>query len=227
MHQYVERLNGTVLNEELFGDRIVRFLYSKTRERAPFLFRLATSARMSSLLGLYHFDLRLIPRLRGNARFLARCGVDLAECIAPPEYFTTPRRIFERQIRYWQCRPMTRVESAVVSPADARVALGALAPDSELFLKDKFFNYEELLGTGRPVWLETFTHGDYAVFRLTPDKYHYNHTPVSGRVVDHYTLGGVYHSCNPGAVVEVVTPYSKNKRVVTVIDTDVAGGTGV
>lgn len=227
MHQYVERMNGTIMDEELFGDRIVHFLYSRAREKAPFLFRLATSARMSSLLGLYHFDLKLNPRLIGNSRFLSRYGVDLSECVAPPEYFTTPRRIFERQIRYWECRPMPQADAAVVSPADSRVALGALHPESLLFLKDKFFNYEELLGAERPRWLELFNHGDYAVFRLTPDKYHYNHTPVSGRVVDHYSLSGRYHSCNPGAVVEIVTPYSKNKRVVTIIDTDVAGGTGI
>lgn len=227
MHQYVERLNGTVMNEELFGDRIVRFLYSRARERAPFLFRLATSARISSLLGLYYFDLALGPRLSGNSRFLARCGVDLAECLAPRAHFTSPRKIFERQIRYWQCRPMPQMEDAVVSPADARVALGSLSSGSPLFLKDKFFDYEELLGVDNRLWLELFSHGDYAVFRLTPDKYHYNHTPVSGLVVEHYTLDGVYHSCNPGAVVEVVTPYSKNKRVVTVIDTDVPGGSWV
>ncbi len=31
MHQYVERLHGVALDEELFGDRIVRFLYSRAR----------------------------------------------------------------------------------------------------------------------------------------------------------------------------------------------------
>ncbi|MEW6595434.1 MAG: phosphatidylserine decarboxylase [Thermodesulfobacteriota bacterium] len=227
MHQYVERLHGTVLDEELFGDRIVRFLYSRTREKAPFLFRLATSARISGLLGWCNFDLRLTPSLLGNAGFLRRCGVDLAECLQPAAYFTTPRRIFERQIRYWQCRPMPADPRAVVSPADARVIIGSLAADSALFLKGKFFEYEELLGSGEERWLAAFSGGDYAVFRLTPDKYHYNHTPVAGRVVDHYLLDGVYHSCNPGAVVAMVTPYSKNRRVVTIIDTDVEGGTGV
>ena len=34
-------------------------------------------------------------------------------------------------------------------------------------------------------------------------------------------------SCNPGAVVTVVTPYSKNRRIVTILDTDVPGGSGV
>jgi phosphatidylserine decarboxylase len=50
---------------------------------------------------------------------------------------------------------------------------------------------------------------------------------VTGQVIDFYAIDGGYHSCNPTAVVTVATPYSKNKRVVTVIDTDVPGGTGV
>ncbi|HEX9078268.1 MAG TPA: phosphatidylserine decarboxylase, partial [Desulfuromonadaceae bacterium] len=95
------------------------------------------------------------------------------------------------------------------------------------FLKEKFFSFEELLGRDRQQWREAFRGGDFAVFRLTPDKYHYNHTPVAGKVVDFYAMEGDYHSCNPSAVVAIATPFSKNKRVVTVIDTDVAGGTGV
>jgi phosphatidylserine decarboxylase len=50
---------------------------------------------------------------------------------------------------------------------------------------------------------------------------------VTGVVVDHYEVEGRYHSCNPAAVVREVTPYSKNHRVVTVIDTDVDGGSRV
>src|SRR5262249_41590274 len=95
-----------------------------------------------------------------------------------------------------------------------------------LFLKDKFFNYEELIGPQSP-WLETFKNGDFAIFRLTPDKYHYNHTPVAGSVADFYELAGDCHSCNPSAVIELVTPYSKNRRAVTVIQTDVPDGTNV
>ncbi len=117
--------------------------------------------------------------------------------------------------------------SAVVSPADARLIVGSLSSTSLLFLKDKFFSFDELLGYRCGEWLEAFAGGDFAVFRLTPDKYHYNHTPVAGRVVDFYSVDGVYHSCNPSAVVAVATPYSKNKRVVTIIDTDVEGGTGI
>lgn len=226
-HQYICRESGGVLDEEFFGDRIVGFLYSRVREQAPALFNLALGPGASSLLGFLNFDLSLAPALLGNRRFLARCGVDLSECLDPPTYFTTPRRIFERRIRYWDCRPLPSAEDAVVSPADARLLLGSLKENSLLWIKDKFFRYPQLLGTGKEQWQKAFAGGDFAIFRLTPDKYHYSHTPVAGRIVDFYELDGVFHSCNPAAVVEVATPYSLNRRVVTIIDSDVAGGSGV
>jgi phosphatidylserine decarboxylase len=115
----------------------------------------------------------------------------------------------------------------VVSPADARVIVGSLDEASTLEIKGKFFAFEELLGEGKSAWLKLFRGGDYALFRLTPDKYHYNHTPVAGRIIDHYEVEGSYHSCNPQAIVQEATPFSKNRRVVTIIDTDVEGGSKV
>jgi len=226
-HQYIERESGQVRTEKLFGDRFVRLLYHEVRENAPLLFRLFTSSRMSSVLGLINFDSPLAGGVGGNRRFLAACGIDLDECLQPADYFDTPRKVFERQIRYREVRPMPDDRGAVVSPADARVLVGSFRESSLLFLKEKFFAYDEFLGEDKREWLRAFAGGDFAVFRLTPDKYHYNHTPVAGRVVDVYEIAGDYHSCNPGAVVQAVTPYSKNKRVVTIIDTDVAGGTCV
>jgi phosphatidylserine decarboxylase len=226
-HQYIERDSGVVCTEKLYGDRLVKFLYNGVRENAPLLFRLFTSARISSILGFINFDAPLAGGFTGSQRFLAECGVDLNNCLQPPQFFDTPRKVFERQIRYWECRPMPDKVDVVVSPADSRVLVGSFRESSMLFLKEKFFDFEEFLGRNKREWLRAFSGGDFAIFRLTPDKYHYNHTPVCGKVVDFYEIAGDYHSCNPGAVVQVITPYSKNKRVVTIIDTDVPGGTGV
>ncbi len=144
-----------------------------------------------------------------------------------PGKLGTFRKIFERQIRYWECRPMPIQPEMVVAPADSKVVLGSLSDQSALFLKEKFFHFEELVGrTGRNGF-QLSRNGDFAIFRLTPEKYHYNHTPVAGIVEDLYEIPGGYDSCNPGAVVNVVTPYSKNKRVVTIIDTDVPRGSQV
>lgn len=226
-HQYIERTSGRICDEPLYGDRIIRWLYHPVRERAPQLFRLLTGKHSSSLLGLLNYDLALSSRVLGNSRFLKEAGVRLEECLDPPRKLDTARKVFERKIRYWDCRPMPDDPGSVTVPADARVLVGSLAETSSLNIKDKFFSYEELLGADHDIWLKTFAAGDFALFRLTPDKYHYNHTPVTGKVIDFYQLDGRFHSCNPQAVIVEATPLSKNRRVVTIIDTDVAGGTGV
>jgi phosphatidylserine decarboxylase len=223
VHQYIERDSGNIITEQLIGDRMVRLLYHDVRENSTKLFRILTSNWSSHILSMVNFDL---PVLSERA-FLESCGIDLTECLDPSSHLDTPRKIFERKIRYWECRPMPTETEAVVSPADARVLVGSFHETSLVFLKDKFFSFEELFSCDKRVWHKAFTGGDFAVFRLTADKYHYNHTPVAGQVVDFYAIDGDYHSCNPTAVVAVATPYSKNKRVVTIIDTDVPDGTGV
>ncbi len=223
-HQYIQRESGAVCTETLLADELVSQLYSRAREHAPSLFRHLTSMRASRLLGWVNYDL---PLGRRHARRLRQTlGVDTTETLEPGNLLDSPRKIFERKIRYWDCRPMPEALDAIVSPADSRMLAGSLQTDSILFLKEKFFTFQQLVGVDRP-WRDVFVQGDFAVFRLTPDKYHYNHSPVSGRVLDIYAIEGSCHSCNPTAVVAEVTPYSKNRRVVTIIDTDVPGGTRV
>ena len=225
-HQYVERASGRVLDERLYSDRLINLIYNSARERMPSVFRLLTSAMWTRVLGYLNYDMAMGAKLTGNRKFIRKLGVDLNECVLPVEQLDTARKVFERQIRYWDCRPMPADSAAIVSPADSRILVGSFAETSSLLIKEKFFSFAELLGD-RHQWREAFAGGDFAVFRLTPDKYHYNHTPVAGVVRDIYEIDGTFHSCNPGAVVTLVTPYSKNKRVVTVIDTDVEGGTRV
>ncbi|HSM74441.1 MAG TPA: phosphatidylserine decarboxylase [Desulfobacterales bacterium] len=224
-HHYIERQTARVCEERLFADRLVNLLYTPLRERAPVLFRALTSARVSRLLGLLNYGRLQGKDLAGARRLIHTLGIDLCECLGGAAALDSPRAVFERRIRYWDTRPMPADPAAVVAPADARMLVGAFGDQTRLFIKEKFFDCDELLGVRRPDWREHFQDGQFALFRLTPEKYHYNHSPVAGRVVDHYALDGCYHACNPGAVVAAVTPFSKNKRVVTVIDTDLPGGT--
>ena len=214
-----------MVTEKPIGDRSVHFLYHHLRESAPAMFRMLTSARTSSLLAFCHYDLPSNARRDGRYLFEG-IGADWRECVEPLSYFDSHRKVFERQIRYWETRPMHPMPATVVAPADSRILIGSLADTSALFIKDKVFDAEELLGPACP-WRERFINGDFAVFRLTPDKYHYNHLPVSGRVLDIYGIDGRYHSCNPSALIAMASLYAKNRRVVTIIDTDVDGGSQV
>lgn len=199
-------------------------LYSELREHAPTLFYALIGRRATRFLAALNFD---VPVQSSTRRFLRSCGVNFDECVDAVETLDTARKLFERKIRWWECRPMPESSDAVVSPADSRALVGSLSDTSGLFLKNKLFDLEELLGSEKRAWIRAFSDGELAVFRLTPDKYHYNHTPVAGEVAESYDISGDYHSCNPGAVVTVATPYSKNRRWVTIIDTDVPGGTKV
>jgi phosphatidylserine decarboxylase len=226
-HQYIDRSTGTPRTEELLGDPAIALLYAELWENGPALYSLLTAAWTSRLLGLLHYNAVLGARTRRLVAYLTKCGVDIRECVEPPERLDTPRKLFERQIRYWECRPMPEAPDIVVSPSDARVVVGSLRETSALCLKGKFFDLAELLGGQGEPFAPRFAGGDFAVLRLTPDKYHYNHVPVAGRVRDIFEVAGAYHACNPAAVVSVVTPYSKNRRVVTLIESDVPGGTQV
>jgi phosphatidylserine decarboxylase len=226
LHHYVERNSRNIRQERFRGHRVIPFIYSRVRENSPLLFRLLTSRRISSLMGFINFSEFVNEKLSDPHRFMQITGVDVRECLDLPIGLNTPKKIFERKIRYWDCRPLPNDPAAVVAPADSRMLVGSFDETSSLFLKGKFFDFEELLGDNKAYWLEAFKGGDYAIFRLTPDKYHYNHTPVAGMVEDHYEIDGRYYACHPEAVVSMITPYSKNRRIVTVIDTDVPGGTG-
>jgi phosphatidylserine decarboxylase len=119
---------------------------------------------------------------------------------------------------------MDSTPDAVVSPSDARLLPGSFRQTSDLFIKDKFFKFEEMFGNDKSIWKKAFTGGDFAMLRLTPDKYHRNHVPAAGVVRDIYEIDGAYQSCHPAVVVAQATPYSKNRRTITIIDTDVPDG---
>ena len=223
-HQYISRKTGEVVTEHFFGDATVRALYAPIRENAGWLFSILTSPLVTALIGAAHFDHPFANRARARA-FSETLGLlNLAECLEP-DALTSPRAVFERKIRYWEFRPEPEAPRAVLSPADSRVIPACLAEHPMMEIKGKFFDLAELLGHAD--WVPRFENGDVAIFRLTPEKYHYTHTPVSGRIEDAFLVDGKCHACHPEAVVREVTPFSRNRRLVTLIDTEVEGGNRV
>jgi phosphatidylserine decarboxylase len=224
IHQYIERETSLIKKERFLGDLYVRFLYSCLREKAPHLFNFLTSPRISSLLAGWVYDRAAVSRFSGKPRLFGSPPLDLSECVEDPRRLNTVRKRFERKIRYWETRPMPLAARIIVSPSDSRVLPGSFNETSLLNIKEKFFSLQELLDDGGRPWRPYFRKGDYMIFRLTPEKYHYNHTPVSGKVLDIYGIDGTCHSCHPEALITLAAPFSKNRRVVTIFDTDVEGG---
>ena len=107
-HHYIERDTGQVCSERPIGDWIVNYLYSKRREEVPFVYQLLGSQWFSGFLGWVNYDFPLGQSIPGIRRFLKNCAINLNECLDKPEELDSARKIFERRIRYWQWRPMSR-----------------------------------------------------------------------------------------------------------------------
>ena len=166
-HQYIERDTSRIKTEKVYGDKILKLIYSKTRENAPVLFRALMSSRVSRFLGFLNYDLPLGANVTGIKRFIKMLPINFSECLDNPESLNTARKIFERKIKYWETRPMPEDPAAIFSPADSKALVGSFRETSQLFLKGKFFDFDELLGVDKKEWLRAFYQGDFAVFRLT------------------------------------------------------------
>ena len=100
-------------------------------------------------MGTLNYDGFLSEKTKGKLGLFTSRGIDLRECLDPPAQLDTLKKLFERKIRYWECRPMPNDPGAVVSPSDARVLFGSFRETAALFLKDKFFTFEELIATNK------------------------------------------------------------------------------
>jgi phosphatidylserine decarboxylase len=100
-HQYIDRVSGRVLAEPLYADRLLRLVYAAPWEDRSWILRTVTSARTSQLLGFLNYDLPFGWMLWGIDRFVRQLGVDLSECVESVERLDSPRKLFQRQIRYW------------------------------------------------------------------------------------------------------------------------------
>jgi len=225
-HQYIERSSGQVRTERFIGDESVRSLYSAAREHAPVIFKALTSRFANDFVATLQFDLPWVTRWSRLRSLLERAGLRPDEMVNPPDRLVSLRDLFERQIRFWECRPMPDDPGCVVAPSDSRMLCGEQAGGASLLIKQKLLGLGELLGV-KSKWGSCFAAGAWAVFRLTPEKYHYNHCPVTGEIADFYEIKGAFHSCNPIAVIKNPAACAQNGRSITVIDTNVSGGSGI
>jgi phosphatidylserine decarboxylase len=239
-HQYVQRYRNLACDEKLLADQILRFLYHREREQEGFLQAALASKWVTDALAHWQFDRRLRHPVQAIEYAAHRLMIRESETVDGFRSMRTLRDLFERKIRYWALRPSPAETNAIVSPADGRLLPFAAHNRDALPIKSKFLRVDDLLGGINPWAAQLGTHslskrrGDATleplagvIVRLTPDVYHYTHTPVAGKVLLQKTIEGRFHSCNPTALTRLAGSYALNRRTITLYDTDVEGGTQV
>lgn len=104
--------------------------------------------------------------------------------------------------------------NSAISPVDAVIEdIGFIKPSNMITVKGKEYSISEMLGSEEKV--KKYVDGYYMIFYLSPSHYHRIHSPVTGQVVDQWTLGTKSYPVNKHGLKYGKSALSKNYRKIT------------
>ncbi|MFC5732346.1 phosphatidylserine decarboxylase [Cytobacillus gottheilii] len=107
-------------------------------------------------------------------------------------------------------------EESVVSPVDAVIEdIGMIESTREIVVKGKTYSISEMLGSKEKA--DVYAGGEYMILYLSPSHYHRIHSPVTGTVLEQWTLGRKSYPVNRLGLKYGRDTLSKNYRTITEI----------
>lgn len=215
--RYFNRYTGTIEDEEIYGERYLRWIYG-TRAGRLCLEGLVKRLWFSRWYG---WRMRRPSSRRKVQPFVDRYRLDAEEFLRPSSAYESFDDFFSRRLRP-EARPVDPAPDTLVFPADGRhFAVDDIAAMTGLFVKGQRFDLAALLGDTSLA--EKFGNGSLVVSRLCPLDYHRYHFPVSGKPGVPSPLGGALYSVSPLALRRQLGYLWRNKRVLTALDSDRCG----
>lgn len=214
---YFDRYSGKECVEHVYGDRSLRWTYGTVAGKAA-LHSLVKRAWFSRWYG-WQMDR---PRTREKiAPFIEEYGLDADEFLRRPDEFANFNEFFYRQLKP-AARPIDADPGSIVFPADGRhLCVPDLSKSDGLFVKGEMFDVRTLLAEEKLA--SEFDGGSLILSRLCPTDYHRFHFPVAGIPGVPRLINGPLFSVNPIALCQSIQILGKNKRCLTVIETEAAG----
>lgn len=149
---------------------------------------------LSVLYGLWQKH----PRSRRQIPdFVSQYRVDVSQAVIPDGGFASFNDFFIRRLKPGM-RPIDSDPTHLIAPADSRLQVNTLSPDSRLAVKGMRWRLSQLLGTD--AFDDEFNGGLCLCFRLAPCDYHRFGYPDDGIQGPVHTLSGRLHSVNPLAM---------------------------
>jgi len=157
------------------------------------------------------------------APFVKKHAINLDDFQIPTTGFHSFNDFFIRTIKP-KCRPIATEPDALISPCDSKLyVIPTLTQESIFFVKALPFSLATFLGPTHNA--SPYTHGTLAIFRLSPNDYHWFHMPAPGTPRPATLIPGRLHSVNPLVYKKNIQPLITNQRIVIPIDLD--NGTSV
>lgn len=131
----------------------------------------------------------------------------------PIEDYGSLHEFFIRNLKEG-ARPIDHAPDSVVSPVDSVIEeVGRIKADRTITVKGKVYSISEMLGNDEA--MARYEEGTYMIFYLSPSHYHQIHSPVSGEVINEWTLGMKSYPVNKMGLKYGNYPLAKNYRKIT------------
>lgn len=148
--------------------------------------------------------------------FCKAYGINQDEMEKKLEEYPTLHDFFTRSLKKG-VRVVDQDAHAATSPVDAVIEdIGRIKPGHIITVKGKNYSIREMVGKEEK--LEKYTDGYYMIFYLSPSHYHRIHSPVTGRVIDQWTLGTKSYPVNKYGLKYGKSALSKNYRIITEVE---------
>lgn len=215
--EYFNRYTGRKETEQVYGDRFLRWAY----DTVPGRLALHLVVKRTVFSRFYGWCMDRPGSRKRIASFIRNYGVDASEFADPVESFQTFNEFFHRKLKP-AARPVDDHPRSAVFPADGRhLGFEEYSAADGLLVKGERFRLKELLQDQELA--ERYTEGALLISRLCPVDYHRFHFPVHGKPSRPVLLNGPLFSVNPIALRRNVHILARNKRYLTMIDSEEFG----
>lgn len=215
--QYFNRYTGQVEEEQIYGERALRFAYQTPPGRMALAWavkRIWFSRWYGNRMDRWKTSLMIKP-------FIKKYGLNPEEFALPPSKYHTFNEFFYRKLKP-EARPIDSDPKSVVFPADGRhLGFQKLSEVEAVFVKGQRFDLPVLLGSHKLA--EKYADGTLVLSRLCPVDYHRFHFCTGGTPVSPKLINGPLYSVSPIALRRNLSYLWQNKRVLTVIRTSDLG----
>ncbi|HHY72931.1 MAG TPA: phosphatidylserine decarboxylase [Bacillus bacterium] len=114
-------------------------------------------------------------------------------------------------------RPIDDDPSSVISPVDGYVEdVGEISTQKNIYVKGQVFSIKEMFGNN--LAFAKYDGGIYMIIYLSPKDYHRIHSPVAGKVISQWELGGKSYPVNKWGLKYGKAPLAKNYRKISEIE---------
>jgi phosphatidylserine decarboxylase len=215
---YRERYTGQILEEKIFGEKALRYLYSCSPLGKALRYLISRSPLWSRFYGWWQSQ----SFTKSNvAPFIKEYDMDPSEFVKKVSEFDSFNDFFIRELKR-EARPIAESDQIVVMPADARYLAIPNIQDSDGFLvKGQKFTLDSFLQD--KALADKYRQGTMVMARLCPTDYHRFHFPCGGTCSTTTWINGWLYSVNPIALRQNIQIFCQNKRCYTSIATSLFG----